>query len=153
MITDLPQGKQRTVREVFKEVWGNLSALHSWGQVAGCSILLGTTFVPVFALWSARRIRPDEPLLPLFVAISLVGGTIGMPFCYPKKGYWLPGVIAGPLFGPGVFLAFWLLAGQVMNRLVLLALTLVGGGPSIALYVFLLMRRTQRRSAFPGSSP
>jgi hypothetical protein len=44
-----------------------------------------------------------------------------MPLCYPKKGYWLPGLIAGPLFGTGVFLAFWLLAGNVMNGAILLA--------------------------------
>jgi hypothetical protein len=75
----------------------------------------------------------------------MIGGTVGMPLLYPKKGYWLPGVIAGPLFGPGVFLALWLLAGNVMDKLILLGLTVLGGGPSCALYVFLLYNKVRAK--------
>jgi hypothetical protein len=112
--------------------------------VVGWSILLGTTFLPVVVLWGADRLKPGEPLLPLCVVVSGVGGAVGMPLLYPKKGYWLPGIIAGPLFGPGVFLAFWLLAPHVLNRLVLLVLTILGGGPSYALYVLLLCRKARK---------
>jgi hypothetical protein len=101
----------------------------------------------VVALWGANRLRPGEPLLPLFAGVSVVGGAVGMPFLYPRKGFWLPGVMAGPLFGPGVFLAFWLLGPHVLNRLVLLVLTILGGAPSFAMYVWLLYRKTRQVEA------
>jgi hypothetical protein len=132
---------------VLKEVWGNLSDVHTWGQVAGWGILCATTFVPVMVLWGANRMRLDEPLMPICVAIAVAGGAIGMPLCYPKRGYALPGLIAGPLFGPGVFLAFWLLAGSVMNKLIWLVLLTLGGGPSFGLYVFLLYRKVRQEEA------
>jgi hypothetical protein len=128
----------RVAGDVFQDVLTNLSDTRSWRQVAGWLLLLATTFIPVMVLWGANRLTPDEPLLPLFVAISVIGGALGMPLLYPKKGYWLPGVVAGPLFGPGVFLAFWLLAGTVMHKLIFLVLVVLGGGPSFALYLFLL---------------
>jgi len=128
----------RPVGDVFKEVWGTLSGTRTSGQMVGLLILLMPTFMPVMTLWGSDRLQPDEPLLPLFLAISVIGGIIGMPLCYPKKGYWLPGVIAGPLFGPGVFLVFWLLAGAVMNKLIFLLLVVLGGAPSFSLYVLLL---------------
>lgn len=103
--------------------------------------------MPVVVLWGANRLKLDEHFLPLCVAVSVVGGAVGMPLLYPKKGYWLPGLIAGPLFGPGMFLAFWLLAGNVLNKLVLLGLTLLGGGPSFALYVLLLYRKARQSDA------
>jgi hypothetical protein len=130
--------------DVFNDVWANLSGLSTWGQVAGWALLCATTFLPVMALWGADRINPNEPLLPICVAISMVGGAVGMSLLYPKKGYRLPGLIAGPLFGPGVFLVFWLLAGNEMNRLIFLGLLTLGGGPSYALYVFLLYRRARQ---------
>ena len=145
MSADPRRDSSRSLRpagDTFAEVWHDLSAMQTWGQVVGWSILLGTTFLPVVVLWGADRLKPGEPLLPLCVAVSVVGGAVGMPLLYPKKGYRLPGIIAGPLFGPGVFLAFWLCAPHVLNRLVLLVLTILGGGPSYALYVLLLCRRT-----------
>jgi hypothetical protein len=135
---------QRPAGDVFQEVWHNLSGTRTWGQMAGLLFLLAPTFMPVMALWGSDRLRPDEPLLPLFLAISVIGGVLGMPLCYPKKGYWLPGVIAGPLFGPGVFLAFWLLAGAVMNKLIFVLLVVLGGAPSFALYVLLLYWRARQ---------
>ncbi len=128
----------RVAGDVLNDVWANLSDLRTWGQVVAWALLLGTTFIPVMALWGADRLKPDEPLLPFCVAISAIGGIVGMPLLYPKKGYWLPGILAGPLFGPGVFLSFWLLAGTVMNKFIFLVLMALGGAPSFALYVFLL---------------
>jgi hypothetical protein len=138
---------QRPVGDVFQEVWSTLSNNRTWGQMVGLLLLLMPTFMPVIALWGSDRLRPDEPLLPLFVAISVIGGIIGMPLCYPKKGYWLPGVIAGPLFGPGVFLAFWLLAGAVMNKLIFLLLVVLGGAPSFGLYMLLLCWKARQNEA------
>lgn len=140
----LSSSTRRPAGDVLQEVWHTLTTADTWGQVIAWSILLGTTFVPVVALWGANRLTLDDPLLPVFVGISALGGAVGMPWCYPKKGYWLPGVLAGLLFGPGVFLAFGLLAPHVMNRLVLLGLTILGGGPSFALYVFLLYRQARQ---------
>jgi hypothetical protein len=138
-------GTQRLAVDVFKDVWTNLKCVHTWSQVVGYVILLGTTFMPVMVLWGANRIRTDEPLRPLGVALSVVGGIVGMPLLYPKKGYWLPGVLAGPFFGPGVFLSFGLVAGDAMNKLIFLGLLILGGGPSYALYVFLLYRTERQR--------
>ena len=144
----------RPAGDIFREVWHSLSSSDTWGQVVGWSLLLGTTFIPVVALWGANRLRPDEPLLPVCVAVSAAGGAVGMSLLYPRKGYWLPGLLAGPLFGPGVFLAFWLLAGAVLNRLVLLGLTVLGGGPSFALYVWLLYRQARQGEArADGTAP
>src|SRR5438094_1576073 len=70
---------RRSADDVLREVWANLCAVHRWEQLAGCVILLSTTFIPVMALWGAGRIKPDEPLLPLFAAIATIGGAIGMP--------------------------------------------------------------------------
>jgi hypothetical protein len=125
---------------LLHQVWDELLAPRTWGQVFGWSLLLATTYIPVMVLWGAHRLKPQEPLLPIFVAVSVLGGAIGMPWCYPKKGYRLPGLIAGPLFGPGVFLTFGLLAGQVMNRYIFAGLVMLGGAPSFALYVWLLCR-------------
>jgi hypothetical protein len=138
---------QRAAEDIFKEVWSNLSGTRTWGQMIGLLLLLAPTFMPVMALWGSDRLRPDEPLLPLFVAISVIGGILGLPLCYPKKGYWLPGVIAGPLFGPGVFVAFWLLAGAVMNKLIFLLLVVLGGVPSFSLYVLLLCWKARQSDA------
>jgi hypothetical protein len=146
--TDSAPPTQRPARDVLQEVWGSLSGTRTWGQMTGLLLLMAPTFMPVMALWGSNRLHPDEPLLPLFLAISVIGGTLGMPLCYPKKGYWLPGVLAGPLFGPGVYLAFWLLAGAVMNKLIFLLLVVLGGAPSFALYVLLLcLRARQHESA------
>jgi hypothetical protein len=128
----------RAPQEIFKEVWTDVSAGETWCQLIGLVILLITTFVPVIVLWGAHRLKPGEPLLPLFLAISIVGGAIGMSQCYPKRGYWLPGIIAGPLFGPGVFLVFWFLAPVVLNKLIFLFLVVLGGAPSFCLYLLLL---------------
>jgi hypothetical protein len=96
-------------------------------------------------LWGTHRLKPQDPLLPLGVAISVVGGAAGMSLLYPRKGFRLPGVIAGPFFGPGVFLAFGLLAGNVMNRLIMLGLTVLGGGPSYALFLYLVYRQVRQQ--------
>jgi hypothetical protein len=133
--------------DIFNEIWHNLGTLSTWREVIGWVVLLATTFVPVMVLWGADRIRPDEPLVPVFLAVSILGGAVGMPLMYPKKGYWLPGVIAGPFFGPGVFLAFWLLAGAVMNKLIFAVVVLLGATPSFGLYLFLLYRRARRGEA------
>jgi hypothetical protein len=125
-------------------VWGNLSASDSWGSLVGWVILLATTFTPVVGLWGANRVQPDDPLVPPCVAISVIGGAVGMSMLYPRKGYRLPGLVAGPLFGPGCFLAFWLVAPAALNKLILLGLLLLGGAPSFALYVFLLCRRARQ---------
>jgi hypothetical protein len=135
----------RRARPVLKDVWANLNGERTWGQVAGWSILGATTFIPVMVLWGSRRFKVDEPLVPLFLAISMIGGAAGMALLYPKKGYWLSGVIAGLLFGPGVFLSFWLLAGAVMNKLIFLALTILGGAPSYGLYLLLLCMQTRQK--------
>ena len=139
-----PHQPHYAMGDVLNEVWSNLAGLHTWGQVVGWAILCATTFIPVMVLWGSSRLDPDEPLLPVCLAISMFGGAVGMSLLYPKKGYRLPGLLAGPLFGPGVFLAFWLLAGDVMNKLILLGLVLLGGGPSYALYVYLLYRRARQ---------
>ncbi len=138
---------RRPTGEVFNEVWNNLRTAQTWGQMLGWVILLVTTFVPVMVLWGSHRLKADEPLLPLCLAISAIGGAIGMPLFYPKKGYWQAGVVAGPLFGPGVFLAFGLLAGSFMNKLIFLLLVILGGGPSYALYVLLLYWIARQREA------
>jgi hypothetical protein len=135
---------QRPAGDVFQEVWATLSGTRTWGQITGLLLLMAPTFIPVMALWGSDRLHPDEPLLPLFLAISAISGILGMPLCYPKKGYWLPGVLAGPLFGPGVYLAFWLLAGEEMNKLIFLLLVLLGGAPSFGLYVLLLYWRARQ---------
>ena len=141
--TDSAPPPQRPAGDVLKEVWGNLSGTRTWGQMTGLLLLMAPTFMPVMALWGSDRLHPDEPLLPLFLTISAIGGILGMPLCYPKKGYRLPGVLAGPLFGPGVYLAFWLLAGEEMNKLIFLLLVLLGGAPSFGLYVLLLYWRAR----------
>jgi hypothetical protein len=128
---------------VFNEVWNNLSAPNTWGQTAGWAIFLASTLMPVLVLWGANRYRPDDPLALLCLAIAMLGGAAGLPLCYPQKGYQLPGLIAGPLFGPGVFLAFWHAAPSIMNKLIYLGLVVLGGAPSFALYVLLLCRRAR----------
>jgi hypothetical protein len=75
---------------------------------------------------------------------SVLGGAVGMPLLYPKTRYLLPGVIAGPFFGPGVFLAFWNLAGADMNKLIFATLVLLGATPSFALDLFPLYLRARR---------
>jgi hypothetical protein len=136
---------QSSDKKVFKEVWANLSELNTWTQVAGWAILCSTNYIPVMVFWGTKRLSPNEPLLPLFVGISVLGGVVGMPLLYPKRGSWFPGMIAGLLFGPGVFLAFGLLAGHVMNKLIFAGLVLLGGGPSFGLYVLLLYKKALQR--------
>jgi hypothetical protein len=128
----------------IKEIVSDLCNVHKWTQVVGWSVLAFTTFIPVMAFWGAGRLKPSEPLLPICIFVSVIGGTLAFPLCYAKKGYWLPGVITGPLFGPGVFLAFWLLAGTVMNKLIFLVLVTLGGAPSFALFVLLLHLRARQ---------
>jgi hypothetical protein len=77
--------------------------------------------------------RPDGP-----------GRSGGHAAAVPQDAIPVAGIIAGPFFGPGVFLTFWNLDGEHMNKLIFTTLVLLGATPSFALYLSLLYLRARR---------